>query len=57
MWSNIGKVEENKNNMEFLPAGSRRNSLAGGMPQNEALYVYADCHSAMKGIFTGNFIP
>ena len=54
MWDNIGKVKENKKDMEFLPSG-RRDSInsATGAPENEALLVYADCHSTTKGLFAG----
>lgn len=52
MWSNIGKVEENKGNMGFLP--TPRNSVdLSNKPVNDALFIYADCHSAMKGLFFG----
>ena len=55
MWDNIGRVKENKGDMEFLPT-TRRESInsANGAPINEALYVYADCHSTTKGLFAGN---
>ena len=54
MWDNIGKVKENKKDMEFLPS-ARRDSInsATGAPENEALLVYADCHSTTKGLFAG----
>ena len=54
MWSNIGKIEENKDNMEFLP--SPRGSIdMTGKPVNDAMFIYADCHSSMKGIFFGKY--
>ena len=54
MWDNIGKVKENRSDMEILPT-TRRDSInsANGSPINEALYVYADCHSTTKGLFAG----
>ena len=55
MWDNIGKVKENRDDMEFLPT-ARRDSINSttGAPENEALLVYADCHSTTKGLFAGN---
>ena len=55
MWDNIGKVKENRGDMEFLPT-ARRDSINSttGAPENEALLVYADCHSTTKGLFAGN---
>jgi len=76
MWSNIGKVEENKANMEFLPGVGGFNPMSsassvaattvvgGGAAtaaaapgttssKNNALYLYADCHSSIKGLFFG----
>ena len=54
MWDNIGKVKENRDDMEFLPT-ARRDSINSttGAPENEALLVYADCHSTTKGLFAG----
>ena len=55
MWDNIGRVKENQRDMEFIP-DARRDSInsVDGTPINEALLVYADCHSTTKGLFTGN---
>jgi len=64
MWSNIGKVAENAGNLELLPGSGAPNpmvvsssSSAGHAnqtsPRNNALYLYADCHSSMKGLFFG----
>ena len=55
MWSNIGKVEEHKNSMEFLPSPRRSFDSGTGKPTNDALYINADCHSSVKGIFMGIF--
>ena len=54
MWDNIGKVKENQRDMEFIP-DARRDSInsVDGTPINEALLVYADCHSTTKGLFVG----
>ena len=54
MWDNIGKVKENRGDMEFLPS-ARRDSInsATGAPLNETSIVYADCHSTTKGLFAG----
>ena len=54
MWDNIGRVKENQRDMEFIP-DARRESInsVDGTPINEALLVYADCHSTTKGLFTG----
>ena len=58
MWDNIGRVKENQRDMEFIP-DARRDSInsVDGTPINEALLVYADCHSTTKGLFTGNKMP
>ena len=53
MWSNIGKIEENRRNVEFLPAASADQTGQTSGTQNDALYIYADCHSSMKGLFFG----
>ena len=50
MWDNIGKVAENKESMKFLPSTGLTEKLT-----NEGLSAFADCHSAMKGIFLGKF--
>ena len=54
MWDNIGRVKENQRGMEFIP-DARRDSInsVDGTPINEALLVYADCHSTTKGLFVG----
>ena len=54
MWDNIGRVKENQRDMEFIP-DARRDSInsVDGTPINEALLVYADCHSTTKGLFAG----
>ena len=54
MWDNIGRVKENQRDMEFIP-DARRDSInsVDGTPINEALLVYADCHSTTKGLFVG----
>ena len=57
MWSNIGNVAEHKNSIELLPSGPRHSIDSGtGVHLNDAMYVYANCHSAIKGIFLGNQI-
>jgi len=57
MWSNIGNVEEHKNSMEFLPSPRRSFDSGTGKPTNDALYINADCHSSVKGIFLGKNPP
>ena len=54
MWDNIGRVKENQRDMEFIP-DARRDSInsVDGTPINEALLVYADCHSTSTGLFVG----
>jgi hypothetical protein len=60
MWSNIGKVEENRTNMEILPdsvnpssVGSANTSPGVSPYRNNTLFLSADCHSSMKGLFFG----
>ena len=55
MWSNIGKIEENKDNMEFLPSLNNSTQELAREVKNDAMYIYADCHSSMKGIFFGKY--
>ena len=56
MWSKIGKVAEHQEEMEFLPQPRRSiDSSASGQnkPIQDSLYIYADCHAAVKGTFLG----
>ena len=53
MWSNIGKVAEHKESVDLLPSPRRSIDSGTGKPLNDALYIYADCHAAIKGIFLG----
>ena len=59
MWSNIGNVAEHKESLEFLPSPRRSIDSGTGKPLNDAMYVYADCHSSIRGTFLGNkfFFP
>ena len=43
-------MAENKESMKFLPSTGLTEKLT-----NEGLSAFADCHSAMKGIFLGKF--
>ena len=54
MWSNIGNVAEHKESLEFLPSPRRSIDSGTGKPLNDAMYVYADCHSSIRGTFLGN---
>ena len=56
MWSNIGNVEQHKGSVEFLPSPRRSFDSGTGKPTNDALYINADCHSSVKGIFLGKSI-
>jgi hypothetical protein len=53
MWSNIGNVVEHTDSMEFFPSPRRSFDSGTGKPTNDALYINADCHSSVKGIFMG----
>ena len=58
LWSNIGKIEDNKHSLDFLPSGSLGGSqeeLARTEGHKEALVLYADCSSSTKGMFVGIF--
>ena len=58
LWSNIGKIEDNKHSLDFLPSGSPAGSqeeLARTEGHKEALVLYADCSSSTKGMFVGIF--
>ena len=48
MWDNIGKVAQHKEAMKFLPSSGLTEKL-----KNEGLSTFADCHSAIKGVFLG----
>ena len=52
MWSNIGNVAEHKESVALLPSPKSMIDMAG-KPLNDAMYMYADCHAAIKGIFSG----
>ena len=59
MWSKIGKVAEHQEEIEFSPQPRRSiDSSASGQnkPLQDSLYIYADCHAAVKGTFLGTFI-
>ena len=56
MWSNIGKVSEHKESLEFLPSPRRSIDSGTGKPLNDAMYVYADCHSSIRGTFLGKYL-
>ena len=56
MWSNIGKVEDHQHSMEFLPSISQHGSsedLQKMSGHKEAMIIFADCTSSMKGLFSG----
>ena len=58
MWSKIGKVAEHQQEMEFLPNGPRGSfdssaSASHKQQIQDSLYIYADCHAAVKGTFFG----
>ena len=53
MWSNIGNVAEHRESVNLLPSPRRSIDSGTGKPHHDAMYVYADCHSAVKGIFMG----
>ena len=52
MWDNIGKVKENRNDMDLLPS-HRHPHDASLSDLKEALFVTADCRSSTKGLFAG----
>ena len=54
MWDNIGKVKENRDYMELLPADNRNITNPIEAPLNESITINADCHSSTKGLFLGN---
>jgi hypothetical protein len=58
MWSNVGNVEEHRASVEFLPF--RRDSMDSsleddGRTENDAHYLYADCHATNTGLFSGEY--
>ena len=53
MWDNIGKVKENRNDMDLLPS-HRQPQDARLSDLKEPLLVNADCRSSTKGLFAGN---
>ena len=53
MWDNIGNVAEHKQSLEFTPSPRRSIDSGTGKMLNDGLYLYADCHAAIKGVFVG----
>ena len=53
MWDNIGKVAEHKESMEFMPSPRRSIDSGTGKLVNDGLFLFADCRSAIKGMFLG----
>ena len=56
MWSNIGQVEDHRNSLEFLPSVSQQSStedLQKMSGHKEAMIIFADCTSSLKGLFSG----
>ena len=54
MWANIGQVAEHKDTMEFGLSSPRRSVDSGtGKLVNDGLFLFADCRSAIKGVFLG----
>ena len=53
MWANIGQVAEHKDTMEFMPSPRRSIDSGTGKLVNDGLFLFADCRSAIKGVFLG----
>ena len=57
MWSNIGKVEDHQHSMEFLPSITSQHGSSEDLHKmsghKEAMIIFADCTSSMKGLFSG----
>ena len=54
MWSHVGKVAEHKESINLIPDSF--DSVNSTKPlQKEAMYIYADCHAAVRGIILGSF--
>ena len=53
MWANIGQVAEHKDTMEFMPSPRRSIDSGTGKLVNDGLFLFADCRSAIKGMFLG----
>ena len=55
MWANIGQVAEHKDTMEFMPSPRRSIDSGTGKLVNDGLFLFADCRSAIKGVFLGEY--
>ena len=56
LWSSIGKIQDHRNNMDFLPSVTPQGSMenlhrTAGLKQ--AMILFADCSSSNMGIFFG----
>ncbi len=54
MWSNIGRIGENRSHMELLPDEWRStDSTREQRRRHDGLVLYADCRSTNLGLFAG----
>ena len=56
MWDNIGKVRENKNDMDLLPAHRQDDYQSNEKSIRNAISLNVDFSSSMKGLFSGRNI-
>ena len=53
MWDNIGKVRENKNDMDLLPAHRQDGLQSNEKSISNTIALNVDFSSSMKGLFSG----
>ena len=58
MWDSIGKVRENKDDMDLLPAHRQNDSPSAKKSISNATLINVDFSSSTKGLFSGmkNFL-
>ena len=56
MWDNIGKVRENKNDMDLLPAHRQDGLQFNEKSISNAIALNVDFSSSMKGLFSGRIV-
>ena len=58
MWDSIGKVRENKDDMDLLPAHRQNDPLSQNKSISNAAFINVDFSSSTKGLFSGmkNFL-
>ena len=56
MWDNIGKVRENKDDMDLLPAHRQDGHQSNETSISNYISLNVDFSSTMKGLFSGRIV-